>query len=186
MGRLSTIDEAAVFGAVGSQLSTFGALKLADVVAATGVSVGSLYYRYDSREGLLAQAFIDAVKSFQANFLEELHSGGDDAGERGVMATARFCRAHPERARILVCCRKAELINDKTPQRYSEELEGLNRAAYAAIESFANQQGIAVEACMLGMVAYPLAAVRMYLPDREIPEKIDDFLVAAYRSAIEL
>lgn len=186
MGRVSTIDEAAVFGAVGVQLSTQGALKLADVVKATGVSIGSLYHRYESREGLLAQAWLDAVVSFQAHFLSELHSGGADAGERGAMATTRFCRAEPARARLLICCRKEELVNDKTPKAYRDQLELANARAFGAIEEFAREQNLPLDACLLGMVAYPLGAVRMYLPDREIPAALDEYLAAAYRSAIGL
>ena len=183
---MSTIDDAAVFNAVGEQLAAFGTLKLADVVAATGVSIGSLYHRYDSREGLLAAAWLDAVVSFQAHFLAELHSGGADAGERGAMATSRFCRAEPARARLLVCCRREQLINDKTPKGAKDRLDEANAVTYAAIKTFARDNGLNHQACMLGMVAYPLGAVRMYLPNREIPQEVDEFLAASYRSAITL
>lgn len=186
MGRLSTINDAVVFNAVGTQIAAFGTLKLQDVVSSTGVSIGSLYHRYGSREGLLAQAWLDAVLSFQARFLAELESGGRKAGERAAMATPRFCREEPERARLLICCRREELFSERTPEEMKAELEAANKYTFACLDQFAKNNNYAADACQLGLIAYPLAAVRQYLPDREVPKRVDDYVVAAFRSAIRL
>jgi len=119
MGRLSTIKDANVYGAVGAQLAGKGAVTLQTIVAETGVSIGSLYHRYGSREGLLAQTWLDAVKSFQGGFLAALEGGdadGDEsAGGRAALATPRFCRAERSRAIVLSCCRQSEFLSSATP-----------------------------------------------------------------------
>lgn len=186
MGRVSTIDDSGVFGAVGTQIARTGAVTLQDVVSLTGVSVGSLYHRYGSREGLLARAWLDAVKAFQTRFLAELGSGTADAGERAAMATPRFCREEPLRARILVCCRREELLSKTTPPMLRAEIEAINTGVTTALTRFAANHGILPEACRLGLVAYPLGAVRMYLPDRDVPDRIDAYVAAAFRSAISI
>lgn len=186
MGRLSTIDDAAIFEAVGVHVAKHGSIKLADIVAATGVSVGSLYHRYSSREELLARAWADAVFAFHECIAEALDSVADNAGEEAAMATPRFCRSQPHRARLLVCCRSEEFLSDASPSTIADEIDAANKRIAQKVAAFARRHGHSLEACRLGMVAYPLGAVRLYLPDRPVPKSVDDFVAAAWRSAVEL
>ncbi len=186
MGRLSTISDAAVFDAVGVQISTFGSLKIQDVVSSTGVSIGSLYHRYGSREALLAQAWLDAVISFQSRFISALEGGGEDAGELAAMATPRFCRSDPCRARLLIGCRREELFSSDTPEEYREKLRAANARTLTSIKNFAAQNDHSVEACMMGLVAYPLGAVKLFLPDKKVPKRVDDYVAAAFQSAVRV
>jgi AcrR family transcriptional regulator len=184
MGRLSTIEDAAVYGAVGALLAGKGAVTLQTIVAETGVSIGSLYHRYGSREGLLAQTWLDAVKSFQGGFLAALESGDADAGVRAALATPRFCRAERSRAIVLSCCRQAEFLSSATPVALRKEIRSVNDGAGAAIRRYARRSGYGLEACRLGLVAFPLGAVRIYLPNHRVPPAIDAYVVAAFRSAV--
>jgi AcrR family transcriptional regulator len=184
MGRLSTIDDGRVFSAVGSQLAGAGSLTLQDVVAQTGVSIGSLYHRYRSREELLARTWLDAVIAFQEKFLAALESDAADAGEQAAMAVPRFCRAEPQRARVLISCRRQEFLSDGTSDNLKKQIASINENAAKSLSKFARSRKLSVEACRLGLVAYPLGAVRLYLPDRKIPKRLDAYVAAAYLSAI--
>ncbi len=185
MGRMSTVKEAEIFAAVGRRLSLNGNVTLQNVVADTGVSIGSLYHKYGSREVLLARTWIDAVHSFQAEFLEVINSAGDDAGERAALVTPRFCRKEKARAVVLACCRKSEFVTDVLPDEIRQEIDRINDDMIVAIKAFSKRSGLSLDACKMGLVAFPLGAVRMYLPDRPIPKAVDDYVLAAFRSVAD-
>lgn len=106
--------------------------------------------------------------------------------EQSHMATPRFCRQQPLRACILVGCRRQEFLPDTLSPALRTETETINTSVATAIARFARDRGYTPEACRLGLVAYPLGAVRMYLPERDVPEKIDAYVAAAFRSAVSL
>ena len=173
-----------MFATVGDLLSRKGSCRLQDVVARSGVSIGSIYHRYGSREVLLARAFVDAVTEFQNAFLEALECGKEDAGERAAMATPRFCRSDPSRARILFCCRREEMLSQDIPQDLKDFIADNTQDAGKRIVTFARANDLSLTACRLGLMAYPLGAVRLYLPDQKIPKAIDAHVAAAYRAAV--
>ena len=184
MGRVSTFSDLSIYDAIGEQLASNATVTLRDVVSHAGVSIGSLYHRFGSREGMLAHAWLDAVQVFQARFLAELTSDNPNAGERAAMATPKFCRDEPARARILVCCRREEFISDDTPKELRAQVETVNDDISGKVIEFSRLRGYTLEACQLGLVAFPLGAVRYYLPHRQIPKQIDVYVAAAFNSAV--
>ncbi|SDM84670.1 TetR/AcrR family transcriptional regulator [Maricaulis salignorans] len=184
MGRLSTIRDETVFAAAGAQLASEGAVTLQGLVAATGISIGSLYHRYGSREGLLAQAWIDAVSTFQDRFLAALAAGDEEAGLQAALATPRFCREQRDRAIILCCCRQVDFIAPATPPANLQTVRTINDKVAAALQAHAGKSGHSLAACRMGMVAFPLGAVRLYLPGQAVPEDVDDYVEAGFRAAM--
>lgn len=184
MGRSSTIDEPRVFAAVARQLASGGTMTLQQVVAETGVSVGSLYHRYGSREGLLAQTWLDAVRASHAAFMREIDREDETAGEAAAMATPRFCRADRDRAVVLACCRRSEFISQATPAPLREQIEHVNDEAVAAIRRYAKRTGHSLEACRIGLIAFPLGAVRLYLPSQPVPRSVDAYVLEAFRAVM--
>lgn len=184
MGRTSTFNDQSIYTAIGEQLVGNATVTLQDVVSRTNVSVGSLYHRFGSREEMLASAWLDAAKTFQARFITELTSGAFDAGENAAMATPRFCRAEPARASILICCRREELISKEIPAEIKAQIETANCSVSEKLSEFAKAYGYTAEACQLGLIAFPLGAVRHYLPHRNIPKQVDTYVAAAFRSAV--
>ncbi|MFN7498569.1 MAG: TetR/AcrR family transcriptional regulator [Hyphomonadaceae bacterium] len=80
MGRKSNFKDEDAFAAVGAALVEKGSVAIHDIVDITGISTGSLYHRFGSREGLIAATWLDAVRKFQSKFLTELMSGKPSAG----------------------------------------------------------------------------------------------------------
>lgn len=184
MGRVSRVDDDRVFAAVARRMATDGSLRLQSVVEDTGVSVGSLYHRYGSREGLLARTWLDAVRSFHDRVLAALQSGRPDADEETALATPRFCREERPRAIVLLSCRRSEFLNEATPPELKTAIDDANRDAAAALARFAEDRGVKLDACRMGIVAFPLGAVRFYLPYGKVPEQVDDYVRVACRAAL--
>jgi AcrR family transcriptional regulator len=185
MGRKSTFRDDAVFAAVARLLVEAGEARLQGVVAETGVSTGSLYHRFGSREGLLAEAWLDAVGAFQEAFLAALDRGGAQPGLEAALATPRFCRNEPARALILVCCRRSELVCAATPAHLVDRLETVNRKAARAMQDFCARTGIPLETARLGMIGFPLGAVKLYLPARPVPETVDADIARAWQALLD-
>lgn len=62
------------------------ATTVSALVAATGASVGSIYHRFASKEGLAAAVFAEALRRYQAGVLATLADAeGAEAGVRGVV-----------------------------------------------------------------------------------------------------
>ncbi|MFK8014082.1 MAG: TetR family transcriptional regulator [Gammaproteobacteria bacterium] len=186
MGRTSTIDETAVFAAVGQALSSAGSVTLQSVVAATGVSIGSLYHRYESREGLLAATWLDAVSAFQVAFNTAWEHPVERAGEEAALTTPRFCRAERARAIVLSCCRQSEFLSSSTPEALRQQIATVNDDGANALRRFARSSGLGIELCRHAIVGVPLGIVRAYLPSRPVPARADDYVRKAYRALTEV
>lgn len=184
MGRKSILDDARVFAVVGAELAATGRLTMDGLMKATGLSTGSIYHRFSSREGLLAETWVNAVKRFQAGFLDALRSARSHAGEEAALATPRFCRAEPEAAVVLACCRRSEFLGPETPQSLRDQIRELNDEASAELRRFSKRIDRPLLACRLALVAYPLAAVRLFLPQSPVPKSIDAQLLKAYRATL--
>jgi AcrR family transcriptional regulator len=105
-----------------------GATTIAEIAQASGTPVGSLYHRFGSRDDLLAQLWIRAVRRSQASFLSAIDRG--DPIERavmGAMAILDFCEEQGADARLLLSLRREDLLRAAPSPEVARELEGLNR-----------------------------------------------------------
>jgi len=60
----------------------------------------------------------------------------------------------------------------------------VNDRAREAIGRFADRAGIERDAVRLALIGFPLGAVRLYLPERPVPESVDAHVADAYRAAV--
>lgn len=157
-------------------------VTIQEIVRESGISSGSLYHRFGSREALLAEAWLDALLAFQARFLAALEEGGEEAGLQAALATPRFCREEPDRARILVQCRQSEFLCSDSPRPIKDKIETANANAFARISDFASGFGVDFETAKVAMVGFPLGAVKLYIPARPVPMIVDDWISEAFRA----
>jgi AcrR family transcriptional regulator len=186
VGRKSTLDERRVYKVVANELARSGRVTVEALVSATELSMGSIYHRFGSREGLLAEAWLNAVEQFQTRFLAALSPMTIDAAVDAALTTPRFCRSNRDEAVLLACCRQSEFCVSATPAPLRARIESANVAASAAIRRFADRVDRPRLACRLALVAYPLGAVRLYLPERAVPVLLDTEIAKAVRAALAI
>ncbi len=186
MGRKAEFTDRDLFAAVGMDIADGLGGTLKSVSAKTGVSVGSIYHRFGSREGLLAQAWLSAVEDFQTQFSAALRSPGAEAGLKAALVTPRFCRAHHDKAIILASCRPVEFIGSRTPADLRERIAGINAGIAGEIKDFAQEftqkTGCSADIYRFTLIGMPLASVQMYLPQRRVPKIAEVYVERAYRA----
>lgn len=184
MGRKPKFERDEILKAAGAEVVTAGALRLERLAEHTGLSMGSLYHRFASREALLGEAWLHALQSFHERFLAALATKTADAADEAALATPRFCRDQFELARILACCRREDFIGPKTPPAIARRIEEANAELGRELARFAHRLNRPLLACRLALAAYPLAAVRLYLPDKRPPTSLDTEILKAARAAL--
>ncbi|RKR04071.1 TetR family transcriptional regulator [Maricaulis maris] len=184
MGRPSSFLDETVFAAVANCLVEQGEVRLQAVTATAGVSTGSIYHRFGSREGLMAAAWLDAVAAFQRRFLAALASPEEMPGLAAALVTPAFCREEVGRALILTTGRRAEMMSDKAPPDMRLRLDQLNAQSKAALEAFAREQRLPLARVRLALIGVPLGAVRLYLPAKAVPESLDADISRAVMSLL--
>lgn len=104
------------------------ATTIAEIARASGAPVGSLYHRFGSRDDLLAQLWIRAVRRSQATFLTVIDREDPIEGAvMGAMAILDFCEHQRADAQLLVSLRREDLLRAAPSPEVARELEGLNR-----------------------------------------------------------
>lgn len=176
MGRLSTFDRKSVFQAIGRELANSGKVTTQGVQTATGLSAGSLYHRFGSREGMLAEAWVFAVQAFQERVNKGFVLGGLKGAVQVALATPRFCREERDLAQLLVCGRPTEFLTDDLAPIQRRELDSINQEAALSFARLAEQLGKPILDCRMALVAFPLGAVRSYMPNNDVPETVDDLI----------
>lgn len=184
MGRKSSVDEAQVYRIVACELATSGRFTMDALHAGTGLSVGSIYHRFGSRERLLAETWLNAVERFQARFVKELAAGTVAAGLEAALVTPRFCRSNPDEALVLACCRQVEFLGEAMPKELRARIAAVNEKVSDAVHRFAKSIDRPLLSCRLALIAYPLGAVRLYLPRSPVPRQLDAEIVKAARAAL--
>ena len=184
MGRKSTISDSAVFAAVGLEVARSGRLTMDALREATGISTGSVYHRYQSREGLLAQAWLFALEEFQGAFVRALDAPGAFPGEQAALATPRFSREQRDLAIILACGSVSQFLSDHTPEDVMDRIRAANDRARSAMEDFSQKHGYRFLACRLALATYPLASVKTFLPEQVVPGDIDEYVREVCRTTL--
>lgn len=152
---------------------------IAEIARASGAPVGSIYYRFGSRDELLARLWIRGVQRSQASFLAAI--AGDDAREAavaGALAILDFCRDEPADAQLLIAFRREDLIRAQLSAELEQELEELNRPIANGIGRLARDlHGSAsraeVEHTLFAVFDLPYGAARRHLvAGRPLPSSL--------------
>ena len=183
MTRKALFADDRVFEAVGRLMASQGAVTTSAIQQAAKLSTGSLYHRFGSREGLLAETWLFALRAFQPHFVKALETPGIRVGEIAVV-TPRFCREQRATALILACCSYRQFMNDDTPIAIRRRIHKTNATTFGALNAFVRRHGFNPDASRLGLVSFPLAAVRHYLPDHEVPQIVDKHVAVAAEAVL--
>lgn len=95
-----------------------------DIRARSGASVGSIYHHFGGKEQIAAALYVEALRDYQAGFLELLRDDAERAIKGVVRHHLRWVEAHPQLAGFL--------FTQPGPADVAE----LNQAAFATLESW--------------------------------------------------
>ncbi|HWI70957.1 MAG TPA: TetR/AcrR family transcriptional regulator [Baekduia sp.] len=113
----------------------FAAVSISDLTAASGVSNGSIYHHFASKDGVLAALVLDALATYQRELIEALDAHPDDA-EGGVRAAVAhelgWFERNPRAARLVIAHRDAVAASDAG----REPLRAANRQSLKRVRAW--------------------------------------------------
>jgi AcrR family transcriptional regulator len=186
-GRPAKFDDGRILDAALAVFSREGprAVSMSAVARELGAPSGSLYYRFASRDHLLAELWLQTVESFQSAFIAQLGEGDPVEAVAGAAVwVVRWCREHPHEGRLLQLYRREDLIDGPFPTSLGKRA----RAAGAQLEAMTSRVlaldwlGSAPERLALRFVLadIPTAAVRTSLAQGQpIPATVDELVKRA-------
>jgi AcrR family transcriptional regulator len=166
------------------------AVGIRDVAKRSGAPSGSLYHRFSSRDELLAQVWLRAVRRFQAGFLEALAIA--DPGE-AIAAAARwdveFALAEPSEAQLLLGYGRSDLLDHEPGGATARELAEVNLPIEQAVgalvvRAYGKASPQALERMTYAVIDLPLAVVRRHLLAGTLGEATAQTLEAAVRALL--
>lgn len=193
MGRRAMFSEERILDATLRLVSSGGpsAVTISALGEALTASVGSIYYRFRSRDLVLAGLWLRTVERFQRGFLDALGDDDVQAGAvRAALHTVAWSREHPEEARVLLLYRREDLAT-RWPAELGAQLAELNADVTAALRSYAVRRyrtdGPAVlRRVTLALVDLPYAATRRHLLAAEpSPPELEGLVVTACRCLLD-
>jgi AcrR family transcriptional regulator len=113
----------------------YATVSIGDLTAASGVSNGSIYHHFSSKDGVLAALVVGALADYQRLLVAVLDAHRDDAqgGIRAAVAhELRWLERHPREARLIIAHRDA--VAQSATGR--EPLRTANRAFTRAVRAW--------------------------------------------------
>jgi AcrR family transcriptional regulator len=150
------------------------AATIGNIARASGAPPGSIYYRFDSREALLAELWMRAVERAQRHCIGAVEAVTEAGGEpaeavvAGGLSIFDFALSAPADAQLLVSMRRTDLIRSPLPPPLVERLRALNRPVARVVGRLAGQlfghpSAPARELVTLAVFDLPYGAVRRHL-----------------------
>ncbi len=188
MGRPAKFDDEQLLDAVDQLVASEGpsAATTRRLAALVGAPTGSLYYRFATRELLVARAWLRAVSEFQVGYLAALADPDIDVAALGAAQhVPRWAAANPERSSLLLRHRREELVS-RWPVELGDGLDTLNRRIEAALTHHARRRFGRGAKRRLPVVRYalvhlPEAAVRSTSAPGSLVDAVGAAALAALR-----
>ena len=165
-----------------------GGVTMAAVADAAGAPSGSLYHRFGSRAGLLAEVWLRTVTAFQAGYLEALEREPVlEACVDAARHVVAWSREHEPEVRILLRG-PAEFDVASAPDGVRARIEAAQRGLEAAWRRTAarlpGSEQDAQEIVVLTTVELPYAIARRHLRKGAVPERADVLLERSVRAIV--
>jgi AcrR family transcriptional regulator len=156
----------------------------------SGAPSGSLYHRFGSRDQLVAQAWLRAVRRFQAGFLAALdHDDARTGVANAIRWSVAFTLDHPADTRLLLDHSRKDLLDVEPTGALAADLAEVNgplvraiRALAARLYGTATQE--AVERVSYALIDLPQAVLRRHLRAGTLTAATADSLAAAIRALV--
>ena len=158
-----------------------GAVSMASIASQAGAPVGSLYHRFDSRNAVLARAWLKVRADFRAQV--SCHWTRGDTW-LAVEALVQWCRNKPVYARFMLQSDDAPDFGD-LPAQLRAELEAdqaeLDAAFTRCVQSLPARVDNPVHVLRFILIGAPVAIVKPFLSqDLPIPPSIDAILRSSH------
>ena len=113
---------------------------VAEIARLSGAPSGSIYNRFASLDGLLAQLWIRAVRRSQADFIAAAEASDPlEAAVAAALSVYDFCVQHPADARLLLAFRRSDLLAGPLTDTAKEELARLNEPVQRTLADLARR-----------------------------------------------
>lgn len=168
-----------MLGVAGSLLVQGGAPALTVSAVARSLSApsGSVYYRFESRDHLVAALWLRTVERFDRDVVAGLATEGNlvTIGAAVARQVVEWCAANPTDAHVLTRLSMADLVDGKVPADLARRARQVARRQRRAVERFADRLRLDVEVVRFAVVTIPYAAVRRAIAEgAEIPPWTSD------------
>ncbi|MGO9788832.1 MAG: TetR/AcrR family transcriptional regulator [Solirubrobacteraceae bacterium] len=155
-----------------------------------GGHAGSIYYRFPTKDHLLAALWMRCARTGQAGLFQALaHEDLDEALDAAVLHYPRWSRTHPAPARVLAAYGR-EQLTPRWPDQMAAELETVNSDLAAAVAEFTARWYADVtparrRTMTFAVLDLPASAIRRYLlAGRTPPASLDPSILAGARAAL--
>lgn len=168
-------------------------VTMAALARELGAPTGSIYHRFESREHLLAELWMDTVESFQSAFVAALGHAEDAHGAVEVTRqTLTWTRTHLREARLLLLHRRQDFVPGAWPPELVARARRLEPALSDALRAFCRRalgkaDARAMMRARFALLDVPLGAAKPYLQASKAPPRLlDDQVADAVRAAVTL
>jgi AcrR family transcriptional regulator len=191
MPRPPRFDADAILAAALRVVAAQGPRRVTVEAVATqmGGHVGSIYYRFPTKDHLLAQLWMRCAQAGQAGLLADLGKDDlDEALERAVLHYPRWSRSEPAAAQVLAHGRE-QLIPD-WPADLTTQLATVNDDLIQAVADFTRRwfddtRTELRRAMTLALLDLPASAIRRYLVvGKPPPASLDRSILAGARAVL--
>lgn len=167
------------------------AVTVAAVAKEVGAPTGSIYHRYESREQLLAELWMDVVEGFQAGFVAALAKADDVDGAAGAARfMAQWTREHALEARLLLLHRRQDFVAGDWPAPLAGRAAALEPQLGAALRAFARRAFGRSDAELMARLRYalldaPFGGLKPYVQaGKPVPRVLDDLVEETVRATL--
>ena len=157
------------------------AVSMASIASMAGAPIGSLYHRFDSRNTVLARAWLKVRADFRAEV--SCHWAGGDTWT-AVAALVQWCRSKPIYARFMLASDEAPEFGELSAALRLEletDQAALDDAFARCVQTLPAHLEHAVHVLRFVLIGAPVAIVKPYLhQELPIPLAIDAVLRATH------
>jgi AcrR family transcriptional regulator len=167
------------------------AASVAAIAKASYAPVGTLYHRFGNRDGVLAAAWLRALRRFQERALAAAeHPDPLEGAVAMAISPITFAREQPEDALLLLTLRRDDLLDSDPDEHFRAQLYTINAPLKAALDRLTGELRDQLDARSLdgvtrAVVDLPNAAIRRHArAGRRLPVWLEHEIAIAVRKLL--